>query len=112
MAEEEEEGEVEAVEVEAEEEVSKGVGAIRSLVVPTALHSTEFVLLSKCSSVWLFSVNVLLFPTKVGVGACVHIHVSLYYAATSVVARPLRRVHGCALSGVLALCYMLLCFVM
>lgn len=82
MAVEEEEGEV-AVEVEAEEEadtVAKGVG---TTPIPVMAHpSTEFVPLSKCSSVWLFSVIVLLFPTRVGVGACVHTHVSLYCGTT------------------------------
>ena len=93
MAVEEEEGEVDTVEVEAEEEdtEAKCVGA-HSPVVPTAHPSTEFVPLSKCSSMWLFSVNVLLFPAQVGVGACVHTHVSLYCGTTSVVASPQKRV--------------------
>ena len=63
----------EEVEAKEEEAVVKCVRATHSPVVPPPTHPpTEFVPVSNCSSVWIFSVkNVLLFPTRVRVGVCV-----------------------------------------
>ena len=112
MAAEEEEGEVDSVVVEAEEEdtVAKCEGATRTPRSPVgaphspveAIHSpvvpphpsTEFVPLAKCSSVWLFSVNVLLFPYLSRSRCMCLTHACPCVVATAnVVASPQKRVH-------------------